>query len=249
MASRDKQYAIIAGSGFQSFGADSAGVSVTTPFGEPSAQVRELQYDDHTVFLLPRHGDDLRIPPHAINYRANLQALRHLNVDAIIAMNTVGVVRRDVHPGQIAVPDQLIDYTWGRAHSIHEGAASIDHVDFTEPFAESLRQDLLKSANNAGVSVHEGGIYAVCQGPRLETAAEVDRLERDGADFIGMTAMPEASLARELGMEYACLSLVVNHAAGRGENSIHADIEASTMTAKMQSMKILVEFFGAYSSE
>ena len=135
------------------------------------------------------------------------------------------------------------------AHSIYEGTGSIDHIDFTEPFAEPLRQDLLKAADNVGVSIYAGGVYAVCQGPRLETAAEVDRLERDGADFIGMTAMPEAALARELGMEYACLSLIVNYAAGRGENSIHADIEASTITAKMQSMKVLGEFFGAYSSE
>lgn len=249
MASTDKQYAIIAGSGFQSFGADSAGTLVSTEFGEPSGQIRKLQYDHHAVYLLPRHGDDLLIPPHAINYRANLKALCQLKVDAVIAMNTVGVVKKNIHPGQVAVPDQLIDYTWGRAHSIFAGTTTIDHIDFTEPFAESLRQDLLTAADNAGISIHEGGVYAVCQGPRLETAAEVDRLERDGADFIGMTAMPEAALARELGMEYACLSLIVNYAAGRGENSIHADIEASTMTAKMQSMKVLAEFFGAYSSE
>ncbi len=244
MASADKQYAIIAGNGFQSFGEDAEGQSVTTPFGAPSGPIRELQYGDHTVYLLPRHGDNLLIPPHAINYRANLQALHQLKVDAIIAMNTVGVVSKNIHPGQIVVPDQLIDYTWGRAHSIYEGAGHIDHIDFTEPFAESLRQDLLKAASAADVSICDGGIYAVCQGPRLETAAEVDRLERDGADFVGMTAMPEAALARELGMHYACLSLIVNYAAGRGENSIHADIEASTMTAKMQSMKVLREFFG-----
>ena len=245
MASADKQYAIIAGSGFQSFGDDSAGVSVSTLFGEPSGPVRELQYDDHSVYLLPRHGDDLLIPPHAINYRANLQALSQLKVDAIIAMNTVGVVSKNIHPGQVAVPDQIIDYTWGRAHSIYTGADNIDHIDFTEPFTQGLRQGLLQAAQVAGVNVCDGGVYAVCQGPRLETAAEVNRLERDGADFVGMTAMPEASLARELGMDYACLSLIVNYAAGRGEKSIHADIEASTMTAKMQSMKVLREFFGA----
>ena len=244
MASADKQYAIIAGSGFQSFGDDAAGNTVATPFGTTSGPIRELQYDDHTVYLLPRHGDELLIPPHAINYRANLQALHQLKVDAVIAMNTVGVVSQDIHPGQIAVPDQLIDYTWGRAHSIYEGTGRIDHIDFTTPFSESLRQGLMQAASAADIKLCDGGVYAVCQGPRLETSAEVDRLERDGADFIGMTAMPEAALARELGMEYACLSLVVNYAAGRGENSIHADIEASTMTAKMQSMKVLREFFG-----
>lgn len=244
MASADRQYAIIAGSGFQSFGDDSEGTTVSTVFGDPSGPVRELRYDDHAVYLLPRHGDDLLIPPHAINYRANLKALKQLKVDAIIAMNTVGVVSKHVHPGQIAVPDQLVDYTWGRAHSIYEGVGSLDHIDFTEPFNEVLRSGLMQAARAAGVSICDGGVYAVCQGPRLETAAEVDRLERDGADFVGMTAMPEAALARELGMDYACLSLVVNYAAGRGENSIHADIEASTMTAKMQSMKVLREFFG-----
>ncbi len=188
---------------------------------------------------------NLLIPPHAINYRANLKALHQLKVDCVVAMNTVGVIRKNIHPGQIAVPDQLIDYTWGRAHSIYEGVGDIDHIDFTKPFAEALRQGLLRAARAADVEVCDGGVYAACQGPRLETAAEVARLERDGADFIGMTAMPEASLARELGMDYACLSLIVNYAAGRGENAIHADIEASTMTAKLQSMKVLREFFGS----
>lgn len=244
MASAEKQYAIIAGSGFQSFGDDAEGVTISTIYGDPSGPVRQLEYDDHTVYLLPRHGDDLSIPPHVINYRANLQALRQLNVDTVIAMNTVGVISQNIHPGQIAVPHQIIDYTWGRAHSIYDGSNGVDHIDFTEPFAEGLRQGLLRAARSADVNICDGGVYAACQGPRLETAAEVNRLERDGADFIGMTAMPEAALARELGIDYACLSLVVNYAAGRGKNTIHADIEASTMTAKMQSMKVLREFFG-----
>jgi len=245
MAVEGAQYAIIAGSGFRSFGADAEGTQLGTVFGEPSGPVRELNYDDHAVYFLPRHGDELLIPPHAINYRANMKALEELRVDSIIAINTVGVVGKHFHPGQIAVPDQIIDYTWGRAHSIHEGEGLPDHIDFTSPFAEHLRQDLMKAARAADLKLHDGGVYAVTQGPRLETAAEVDRLERDGVDFIGMTAMPEASLARELGMDYACLSLIVNYAAGRGEKSIHADIEASTMTAKMQAMKVLREFFGA----
>lgn len=240
-----RQYAIIAGSGFRSFGDDSAGTVVSTKYGDPSGPVRELQYDQHTVYLVPRHGDDLLIPPHAINYRANLAALKILKVDCVIAMNTVGVITPDLHPGQIAVPDQLIDYTWGRKHSIYDGVDSIDHIDFTAPFSTRLRSDLLSAASSAEVKVHDGGVYAATQGPRLETAAEVDRLERDGADYIGMTAMPEAALARELGMEYACLSLIVNYAAGRGEQPIHDDLEAGTMTAKMQAMKVLRVFFGA----
>lgn len=244
MARADKQYAIIAGSGFQSFGDDSKGITVSTIYGEPSGPIRELRYDDHAVYVLPRHGDDLMIPPHAINYRANLKALKQLDVDSIIAVNTVGIISKNIYPGQIAVPDQIIDYTWGRAHSLYEGVDKINHIDFSQPFTEDLRQDLMRAARIADVTVCDGGVYAVCQGPRLETAAEVDRLGRDGADYVGMTAMPEASLAMELGLEYACLSLIVNFAAGRGKNAIHADIDANTMTAKIQCMKVLHEFFG-----
>jgi len=239
-----QQYAVIAGSGFQSFGEDAQELQVETDYGSPSSPVRELQYGGRTVYLLARHGDGLLIPPHRINYRANLAALKSVGADHIIALNTVGVIASGQHPGQIAIPGQIIDYTYGRDHSIHDGeSASLDHIEFTEPFASALRQDLGLAANRAGIATHDAGVYAVMQGPRLETIAEVNRLQRDGADYIGMTAMPEAALARELGMNYACLSLIVNYAAGRGEKAIHADIEDSTMTAKMQAMKILREFF------
>jgi 5'-methylthioinosine phosphorylase len=241
----DRQFAIIAGSGFRDFGSDSEAREIETAYGAPSGPVRTLRYDDQAVFLLPRHGDDLLIPPHAINYRANLAALKSLGVDAVVSMNTVGVIHAGLHPGQIAIPSQLIDYTWGRAHTVFDGDSTIDHVDFTEPFSGTLRQALLRAADDAGVDIYDGGVYAATQGPRLETAAEVDRLERDGADFIGMTAMPEAALAREMEIEYACLSLIVNYAAGRGEKPIHDDLEAGTMTAKMQAMKVLRVFFGA----
>ena len=240
----DRQYAIIAGSGFASFGDDAAGRTMATDYGEPSAAIRSLDYGDHSVLFLARHGDALDIPPHAINYQANLSALSELGVQSIIALNAVGVINRQVHPGQVAVPVQLIDYTFGRKHSYYNGDGELDHIDFTHPFTESLRQGLLEAGRQSGVTVYDGGVYGVTQGPRLETAAEVDRYERDGADFLGMTAMPEASLAREIGMEYACLSLIVNHAAGRGERTIHEDLEASTMTAKMQAMKVLRVFFG-----
>jgi len=244
VATGNHQYAVIAGSGFQSFGEDAEEHHLTTDFGEPSSPVRELKFGDRTVFLLARHGDGLVIPPHRINYRANLAALKLLGVDSIIAMNTIGVITGGRHPGEIAIPDQIIDYTFGRDHSIYDGESdSLDHIEFTEPFAERLRQEMRTAAENSGIAVHDGGVYAVMQGPRLETTAEVNRLERDGADYIGMTAMPEASLARELGMEYACLSLIVNYAAGRGEKAIHADIEASTVTARTQAMKILQGVF------
>ena len=245
VAGSRRQFAIIAGSGFRSLGEGSQARSIQTEYGPPSGAIRELGYDDQTVYLLPRHGEDLLIPPHAINYRANIKALEQLGVDCIVAMNTVGVITGGLHPGQLAVPDQLIDYTWGRAHSFFDGGDSLDHIDFTSPLSAEVRRALLRAADAAGVPVHDGGVYAATQGPRLETAAEVDRLERDGADLVGMTAMPEASLARELGIEYACLSLIVNYAAGRGDQPIHDDLEAGTMMARMQAMKVLRLLFGA----
>lgn len=235
---------MIAGSGFRSFGGDGAGRRLVTDYGAPSAPVRELEYGGRRVYFLARHGDDLAIPPHRINYRANLKALQLLGVDRVIALNTVGVIDPRRYPGYLAVPLQLIDYTYGRDHSIYDGkSASLDHVDFTEPFCPRLRQGLVSAAMASGVPCHDGGVYAVTQGPRLETAAEIDRLERDGADFVGMTAMPEASIARELRMSYACLSLIVNHAAGRGEGTIHEDIDANTEVAKSQALRVLQEFF------
>jgi purine nucleoside phosphorylase len=147
-------------------------------------------------------------------------------------------------PGQVAVPDQIIDYTWGRAHTIYnEPGCGFDHIEFTQPFSHALRTALLAAAEAAGVDCLDGGVYAATQGPRLESAAEVDRLERDGADYVGMTAMPEASLAMELGMDYACLSLIVNKAAGRGEKPIHDDVESSTLSARLQAMQVLKKFF------
>ena len=238
-----KQFAIIAGSGFRDFSNDVRGKMVDTEFGSPSGPIRALKYDEQTVMFLPRHGDDLLIPPHCINYRANMEALHSLGVDSVIGMNTVGVIHPSLKPGRIAIPSQLIDYTWGRNHSIYEGKETIDHVDFTSPFSEALRRGLVDAAGEADVDVFDGGTYAVTQGPRLETAAEVDRLERDGADFIGMTAMPEAILAREMSMDYACLSLIVNYAAGRGDKPIHDDLEAGTEIAKTQAMEVLRVFF------
>lgn len=238
------RYAIIAGSGFTSFGDDAPGHAVMTRFGPPSSPIRQLRYDDHDVHVVLRHGERHDIPPHAINYRANLAALSLLGVDRVIALNTVGVIRPPAQPGQLAVPDQLIDYTWGRVHSIYSGRhANLEHVDFSEPFSSGLRSALLAAADAADVPCHDGGVYGVTQGPRLETAAEVDRYERDGVDYLGMTGMPEAGIARELGIEYAMLSLVVNYAAGRGEKAIHEDIEDSTMSAKLNAMRLLKRFF------
>lgn len=246
MAASNGQYAIIGGSGFHAFGSEAAGRAITTAYGQPSSAPRLLRYGEAAVWFLARHGDTHDIPPHRINYRANLAALKLLGVERVIGLNTVGVITRGLYPGQLAVPHQVIDYTWGRDHSIHDGeSASLDHIDFTEPFDSRLRREILAAGRAADVLCHDGGVYAVTQGPRLETAAEVDRIERDGADFIGMTAMPEAAIARELHMDYACLSLIVNFAAGRGERAIHEDIDANLLAAKMQSMRVLRALFDA----
>lgn len=245
MTRRATGCAVIAGSGFARF-ARGAGRHMLTAYGAPSAPVRELDLGGCRVLFLARHGDELAIPPHRINYRANAMALKLAGAESVLALNTVGAIRGQHAPGTLAVPDQLIDYSFARDHSFQDGtSATLEHIDFTEPFCPRLRRAVLAAADSAGVDCHDGGVYAVTQGPRLETAAEVDRLERDGASFIGMTAMPEASLARELDMRYACLSLIVNRAAGRGPGAIHADIEASTATAREQAIRVLQAFFKA----
>lgn len=237
-------YALVAGTAFADFGAEAESCRVSTRFGPPSGPVRRLAYGDLDVLYLARHGERHDIAPHRINYRANLAALRQLGVSTVIAINTVGIIGDRLQPGALAVPDQLVDYTWGRSHTIYDSPAEgLEHIEFTEPFSARLRRGLLAAARAADVQCHDGGVYGVTQGPRLETAAEVDRYERDGVLYLGMTAMPEAALARELGLEYACLSLVVNRAAGRGSGPIHADIEASALTAKMRAMQVLKQFF------
>jgi purine nucleoside phosphorylase len=239
-----RQYALIVGSGLSGFGEDADRQDVNTPFGAPSAAVRTLRFDAHPVLVLSRHGEAHTLPPHAINYRANAYALKALGAESVIALNTVGAVNRGREPGSLALPDQLIDYTWGRAHTVHDGnELHFDHIDFTEPFTARLRGQLLAAARSAGLDCYDDGVYAVTQGPRLETAAEVDRLERDGADYVGMTCMPEAALARELGLEYACLSMIVNLAAGRGEVPIHDDVESNMASAKAQAIRLLQQFF------
>jgi len=194
-------------------------------WGEPSALVESWQQDGHTLLFLMRHGPDGDIPPHRVNYRANLSVLEQLGAEKIIALNTVGGIAEWAEPGVLAVPDQLVDYTWGRGHSYYDDPGSVmQFIDFTSPYSHELRQKIVSASSKAEISVHDGGTYGVTQGPRLETAAEIDRLERDGCDLVGMTSMPEAALAQELGLPYASLAMVVNHAAGRGNQAIHEDI-------------------------
>ncbi len=190
-----------------------------TPYGEPSGPLTFGTINGHEVMFLARHGYGHTIPPHQVNYRANLWALRDQGAQRVVAVSSVGGIRADLIPGTLVVPDQIIDYTYGRAFTFFDGREqSVTHIDFTWPYSESLRRSLLDAAQLAGETCVNSGVYAAIQGPRLETAAEINRYERDGADMVGMTGMPEASLARELGLDYAAISVVVNYAAGRGSS-------------------------------
>lgn len=189
---------------------------IRTPYGEPSGALTFGTINQHEIIFLARHGYGHTIPPHEVNYRANLWALLDQGVKRIISVASVGGIRADLVPGSVVVPDQIIDYTSGRAATFFDSRERpVTHIDFTHPYSAELRQRILAAAGQAQEMCLDGGVYAATQGPRLETAAEVNRYERDGADMVGMTGMPEASLARELGMSYAAIAVVVNDAAGR----------------------------------
>lgn len=190
---------------------------VETPYGAPSGPVRIGRMGGRTVAFLARHGEGHSVPPHRINYRANLAALQLLGARRVLALNTVGGITERFGPRVLACPDQLIDYTWGRISTLcEEPGTEVLHVDFGEPYTASLRRAALQAAAEAGVPLVDGGCYGATQGPRLETRAEIARMRRDGCDLVGMTGMPEAGLARELGLDYACLAIVANWAAGAG---------------------------------
>ena len=189
-----------------------------TPFGEPSRTIQEGRLGEATLFFLQRHGSPGAIPPHRINYRANLWALKNLGVGGIVAINAVGGITEAMRPGRLVIPHQVIDYTWGREHSFDDGHdGELMHIDFTEPYERGLRLALLDAADRAGIPHEAAGVHGVTQGPRLETSAEIKRMARDGCDVVGMTGMPEASLARELDLPYASICMVVNPAAGLGD--------------------------------
>lgn len=222
---------IIGGSGLYALpGIESQGQrQVMTAWGAPSAPLTLGRLHGLDLVFLPRHGANHHLPPHQVNYRANIAALADVGVKAIVATAAVGGIEYAAGTGTIVIPDQLIDYTYGREHTYSDGTQPHPlHVDFTEPYTPSLRAALLAAADDVGIAVRRRGVYAATQGPRLETAAEIDRLERDGCTIVGMTGMPEAGLARELGLDYANISLVVNAAAGRATGEITmAEIEAA----------------------
>lgn len=241
-----KNLAIIGGTGLDSLGilqVDKREV-VTTPFGEPSGAVTRGSLFGEEVLFLPRHGYTHTLPPHKVNYRANLWALRELGAKNVLAVAAVGGIRTDMRPGRLAIPDQLIDYTWGRAGTYFEDhLEQVTHIDFTHPYCEDMRQRLLKAAFAENLDVVDGGTYGTTQGPRLETIAEIERMERDGCHLVGMTGMPEAALARELELCYASCAVVANWAAGKGAGEITmAEIETNLKGA-MDTLATLLSFF------
>jgi 5'-deoxy-5'-methylthioadenosine phosphorylase len=224
---------IIGGTGTATlFGAGTPVELELGPWGATSATLQRCRLDRREVIFLARHGavDGPAIPPHRVNYRANIWAFRELGVDHVLGINAVGGIAPAAAPGRLVIPDQLIDYTWGRDHTYTgDSRFPLQHVDFSMPFSEALRDRLLAAGRECGLDLLPAGTYGATQGPRLETAAEINRLERDGCHVVGMTAMPEAALARELGLSYAICCVVVNQAAGRNPRglSIHSEIAAS----------------------
>ncbi|MBB3101744.1 S-methyl-5'-thioinosine phosphorylase [Azomonas macrocytogenes] len=212
-----------------------------TPYGPPSANILRGEYAGHEVLFLARHGHPHRIPPHQVNYRANLWALKQAGAQAVLAVNAVGGIHAAMGAGHFCVPHQLIDYTYGREHTFFAGDLEhVTHIDFSYPYDEALRKYLIAALAAEGYDFSGHGVYGCTQGPRLETAAEVVRLERDGCDIVGMTGMPEAALARELELPYACLALVVNPAAGKATGVITmAEIEAALAEGIGKARKVL----------
>jgi 5'-methylthioinosine phosphorylase len=219
---------------------------VPTPFGLPSSDILEGELHGISVFFLPRHGVKHTIPPHKINYRANIWALHHLGVSQIIAIAAVGGIRHDLAPSRFVLPDQIIDYTYGREQSFYsDDFAANNHIDFSYPYDENLRKALFQAALNHQISIVDGGTYGAMQGPRLESAAEIKRMAQDGCAMVGMTGMPEAALARELNIAYATCALVVNWAAGLGDGLITmAEIEQTLAGGMSKIKQILGEFMG-----
>ncbi|AHI29406.1 S-methyl-5'-thioinosine phosphorylase [Marinobacter similis] len=216
--------------------------AVETAWGTPSAPLVEGKLGEQEVVFLSRHGNPHRIPPHEVNYRANLRALYDAGVRTVVGVNAVGGIHSEMGPAHIVVPDQIIDYTWGRPSTFFEGELDeVTHIDFTWPYDAEARQILIDAARAQGTPCSDFGVYGATQGPRLETAAEIVRMERDGCDLVGMTGMPEAVLAAELGMRYVCLGLVVNWAAGKSDHIISMEEIHEAIDKGMSGVKGMLE--------
>ena len=215
---------------------------LTTPYGSPSAEFLTGKLNHRSVVFLVRHGNPHVLAPHQINYRANIYGLKQLGIEHIIAVAAVGGITGEMAPAHIAIPDQIIDYSYGRKHTFFEDEP-VTHIDFTYPYSQPLRARLITAAASANINVSPLGTYGCTQGPRLETAAEIHRMERDGCDLVGMTGMPEAALAKELGIDYACISVIANWAAGKTAGEITmAEIEQHLHKGMANTAEILKAF-------
>jgi len=242
---------LIGGTGLDHWG-EAVDVHKTgSQYGQPSARFTEYHEGDLRIFFLPRHGEQHTIQPHAVNYRANIDAFRQLRVAGIVAVNAVGGISSDNAPGTLTVPDQLIDYTWCRVHSFSMTAQDgLQHIEFASPFSGRLRAGILKAAMAVNVAARDGGCIGVSQGPRLETAAEIQRCKQDGCDLIGMTSMPEAALAREAGLDYASLCINANWAAGLDDEVVTMEaINATLKDAMVNVRKVLAALFEELSHD
>jgi len=213
-----------------------------TPYGEPSSPLVFGMLSGQDTVFLARHGQGHTIPPHEVNYRANIWALKEAGVTHVIAVNAVGGITTDMTSGRLVIPDQIVDYTYGRAHTFFGNEQKpVTHVDFTFPYCEELRERIIAAASHAGIEVVGQGTYGATQGPRFESIAEIRRMERDGSDIVGMTGMPEAGLARELGLCYACIAVVVNPAAGKAAGTISLKEIERTLETGMEHVRQLLE--------
>ena len=236
--------AIIGGTGLTSIkGFKETGKEViSTPFGEASAPLIQGDLFGQEVCFIARHGTEHTIPPHKINYRANIWLLKNAGIEKVISVNAVGSIRSDMQPSSLIIPDQIIDYTTSRINTFYEEElTNVVHIDFTQPFCEELRQSIINVANAKKIEIISEGTYAATEGPRLESAAEVNRLERDGCHLIGMTCMPEAALAREQELCYASISVVANLAAGRGTEDLNMDMIEKNLNEGMEHAHQLID--------
>ena len=214
---------------------------MTTPFGEPSGPLVHGELYGHEVMFLPRHGSGHTIPPHKVNYRANIWALREAGAKSVIAVNAVGAIQSDMQPASLVIPDQIVDYTWSRTNTFfEEGLSKVVHIDFTDPYCEGMRSKIIAAAEEINLTLCNSATYAAMQGPRLETAAEINKLESDACHIVGMTGMPETALARELELCYACIAVVANMAAGRGDGEITMSEIERHLASGMDNVKKLI---------
>ena len=243
--------ALVGGTGLTELEETAERLEVETPYGSPSASIRVVAHAPVRLLFLPRHGNPHRFPPHRVNYRANLWALREVGAQRVLAVYAVGGLHDPYGPAALAAPDQLIDYSWGREHTYSDsGDVPLVHVDFTHPFDGPLRRALLESAERASEALIEGGCIGVFQGPRLESAAEIERARRDGCDMAGMTAFPEAGLARELGLDYAGLAVISNWAAGVCDSPLSEDDFVATLREPMARVRrIISQLVGHFSAQ